>query len=137
MSSPVAAPLLAGKTLGTTSDSFVVAEWRDAGGLSDKPRFIAPPHVHHSDDEAWYVLEGRLRVQIGDKEMEAGAGAAVMVPRGTPHTYWNPGPEPVRYLLLMTPNIFALLQDIHAMSERTPAALRAVFQQHDSELLEG
>jgi oxalate decarboxylase/phosphoglucose isomerase-like protein (cupin superfamily) len=69
--------------------------------------------------------------------MEAGAGAAVMVPRGTPHTYWNPGPEPVRYLLLMTPNIFALLQDIHAMSERTPAALRAVFQQHDSELLEG
>jgi mannose-6-phosphate isomerase-like protein (cupin superfamily) len=137
MNSPVAAPLLAGKTLGTTSDSFVVAEWRDAGGISDKPRFIAPLHVHHSDDEAWYVLEGRLRVQIGDKEMEAGAGAAVMVPRGTPHTYWNPGPEPVRYLLLMTPNIFALLQDIHAMSERTPAALRAVFQQHDSALLEG
>jgi mannose-6-phosphate isomerase-like protein (cupin superfamily) len=137
MNFPVAAPLLAGKTLGTTADSFVVAEWRDAGGASDKPRLIAPRHLHHSDDEAWYVLEGQLRVQVGDKEVEAGAGAAVLVPRGTPHTYWNPGSEPVRYLLVMTPNIFALIQDIHAMSERSPAALRAVFQQHDSELLEG
>ena len=136
MSSPVAAPLLAGKTLGTTADSFVVAEWRDGGGVSDKPRLIAPRHLHHSDDEAWYVLEGRLRVQVGDEEVEAGVGAAVLVPRGTPHTYWNPGPEPVRYLLFMTPNIFALIQDIHAMAERTPAALRQVFQKHDSELLE-
>ena len=137
MTSPVAAPVLAGKTLGTTGDSFVVAEWRDAGGVSDRPRLIAPHHLHRSDDEAWYVLEGRLLVQVGDKEVEVGAGAATLVPRGTPHTYWNPGPEPVRYLLLMTPNIFALIQDIHAMSERTPAALRVVFQKHDSELLEG
>lgn len=130
-------PHLSGKTLGTVADSFVIAEWRDAGGVSDRPRLIAPRHVHHSDDEAWYVLEGRLRVQVGDKEVEAGPGAAVLVPRGTPHTYWNPGPEAVRYLLIMTPNIFGLIQDIHAMPERTPAALREVFRKHDSALLEG
>ena len=136
MSAFLLASPLSGKTLGTPNDSFVIAEWRDAGGISDKPRLIAPRHVHHSDDEAWYVLEGRLRVQVGDKEVEAGAGGAVLVPRGTPHTYWNPGPEPVRYLLVMTPNIFGLIQDIHAMAERTPAALREVFRKHDSELLE-
>jgi len=131
------APPLSGKTLGTVTDSFVIAEWRDAGGVSDEPRLIAPRHVHHSDDEAWYVLEGRLRVQVGDKEMEAAPGAAVLVPRGTPHTYWNPGPEAVRYLLIMTPNIFSLIQHIHAIAERTPATLREVFRKHDSELLEG
>ena len=136
MSSFVLAPPLSGKTLGTVADSFVIAEWRDAGGLSDKPRLIAPRHVHHSDDEAWYVLEGRLRVQVGDKEVEAAAGAAVLVLRGTPHTYWNPGPEPVRYLLVMTPNVFGLIQDIHSMTERTPAGLREIFRKHDSELLE-
>jgi mannose-6-phosphate isomerase-like protein (cupin superfamily) len=135
MKSVDVAPLLTGKTLGTGSDSFVVAEWRDGGGTFDPPRLIAPRHVHFSDDEAWYVLEGKLRVEMGDREAEASSGAAVMVPRGTPHTYWNPGPEPVRYLLIMTPNIYRLIQNIHAMPERTPAALRDLFRQHDSEFL--
>ena len=59
----------------------------------------------------------------------------MFVPRGTAHTYWNPGPGPVRYLLVMTSNIFRLIQEIHALAERTPSALAAVFQKHDSELL--
>jgi uncharacterized cupin superfamily protein len=134
MSSPIVAPPLAGNTLGSVNDNFVIAEWRDAGGPAEPRRLIAPPHVHHSDDEAWYVLEGVLRVQMGEKEVELPAGSGVMVPRGTPHTYWNPGTGPSRYLLIMTANIFQLIQDIHAMKERTPAALQAVFQKHDSEL---
>jgi hypothetical protein len=36
----------------------------------------------------------------------------------------------------MSANVYRLIQEIHAMKERTPAALRAVFQNHDSELLE-
>jgi oxalate decarboxylase/phosphoglucose isomerase-like protein (cupin superfamily) len=64
------------------------------------------------------------------------AGSSVFVPRGTPHTYWNPGPGPVRYLLVMTANIFRLIQEIHAMSDRTPSALRSVFAKYDSELLD-
>jgi mannose-6-phosphate isomerase-like protein (cupin superfamily) len=135
MPSPTIAPLLAGNTLGTSSDSFVVAEWRDAGGPAEPRRLIAPPHVHHKDDEAWYVLEGQLCVQRGNEIVEARAGAGVLVSRGTPHTYWNPGPSPTRYLLIMTANIFQLIQDIHAMKERTPDLLRAVFAKHDSELV--
>jgi mannose-6-phosphate isomerase-like protein (cupin superfamily) len=67
--------------------------------------------------------------------VEAKAGAAVFVPRGTPHTYWNPGPGPLRYLLVMTPRIYELIQGIHAMKERTPSALKAIFREYDSELL--
>src|SRR5215470_202024 len=135
MGSPIVVPLLAGSTLGSATGSFVIAEWRDPGGPAEPRRLIAPPHVHHSDDEAWYVLEGVLRVQMGEKEVELRAGAGVMVPRGTPHTYWNPGPGPARYLLIMTANIFQLIQDIHATKERTPAALEEVFRNHDSELV--
>ena len=137
MSSPIIAPLLSGRTIGTTDDNFVMAEWRDPGGPPGPPRPIAPLHVHHRDDEAWYVLEGTLRVKVGKDEIEALAGSAIFVPRGTPHTYWNPGPGPVRYLLVMTSNIFRLIQEIHAMPERTPSALRAVFAKYDSELLDG
>lgn len=135
MSSLIVAPPLSGQVIGSIGDAFVIAEWQDAGGGFDPPRLIAPRHVHRSDDEAWYVLEGVLRVQVGADEVEARAGASVFVPRGTPHTYWNPGPERTRYLLVMTANIYRLIQAIHAMPDRNPFALRAVFEKHDSELL--
>jgi len=135
MNSPIIAPPLAGQTIGSVNDAFVIAEWRDAGGPAGPSRFIAPLHLHHSDDEAWYVLEGTLCVRVGDKDVEAHAGSAVFVPQGTPHTYWNPGPGPVRYLLVMTANIFQLIQAIHATTERTPAVMQALFKKYDSELL--
>jgi mannose-6-phosphate isomerase-like protein (cupin superfamily) len=136
MSSPTIAPFLSGQVIGTGQDAFVIAEWRDAGGPPGPPRLIAPRHIHHGDDEAWYVLEGVLRVQVGTDEVEARAGTAVFVPRGKAHTYWNPGPGPVRYLLVMTSNIFRLIQEIHKMPDRNPAALRAVFKKYDSELVD-
>ena len=136
MSSPVVASALAGSVLGPVGSDFVIAEWKDAGGPPGPPRWIAPFHLHREDDEAWYVLEGTLCVRVGNDVVEANAGAAVFVPRGTPHTYWNPGPGLVRYLLVMTSNIYSLIKDIHAMTERSPAALRAVFEKHESELLD-
>ena len=135
MTSPIIAPPLSGHVIGSVTDAFVIAEWRDAGGPPGPPRLIAPLHVHHHDDEAWYVLEGTLCVRVGDRDVEAKAGSAVFVARGTPHTYWNPSLGPTRYLLVMTANIFRLIQEIHAMPERTPAALQAVFKKYDSELL--
>jgi mannose-6-phosphate isomerase-like protein (cupin superfamily) len=132
---PIIAPPLAGNIVGSLKDSFVIAGWRDAGALSGPPRWIAPLHLHHVDDEAWYVLEGTLCVKKGDDEVEARAGSAVFVSRGTPHTYWNASPDPLRYLLIMTPNIYALIQEIHAAQDRSPAALKALFQRYSSELL--
>jgi uncharacterized cupin superfamily protein len=133
MGSPILAPALRGNMIG--SAGFVVAEWQDPGGHGGERRLIAPLHLHRRDDELWYVLEGTLRVQIGEKEVEASAGAAVLVPRGTPHTYWNAGDGALRYLLVMTANIYDLIQAIHASKDRSPEALRELFRKHDSELL--
>jgi mannose-6-phosphate isomerase-like protein (cupin superfamily) len=135
MSSPTLAPRLLGNTIGSMAEGFVVAEWQDLGGSANERRLIAPLHLHHRDDEVWYVLEGTLRVQVGDSEVEAHAGGAVLVPRGTAHTYWNPGPRRLRYLLVMTTNTFRLIQEIHAAVDRNPAVLRALFLKYDSELL--
>ncbi|HEY3627757.1 MAG TPA: cupin domain-containing protein [Terracidiphilus sp.] len=135
MNSPAIATPLAGRALGSDDNSFVIVEWKDAGSPPGPPRWIAPLHLHHNDDEAWYVLEGRLSIKAGDDTVEAGAGAAVLVPRGTPHTYWNPDPAPVRYLLIMTPRIHQLIAAIHATTDRSPDAMRALFLRFDSELL--
>ena len=59
----------------------------------------------------------------------------MLAPRGTAHTYWNPRPEPARYLLAMTATIRALIDAIHALEARSPDALAAVFAPDDSELL--
>jgi mannose-6-phosphate isomerase-like protein (cupin superfamily) len=45
--------------LGSPEGSFVVQEWRDEGETRRESP-VAPLHVHHEEDEAWYVLEGRL-----------------------------------------------------------------------------
>ncbi len=42
-------------------------------------------HIHEQAEECWYVLEGEYRFTVGDSEFTAGAGATVVVPRGTPH----------------------------------------------------
>lgn len=131
----IAAPL-SGSVLGSIGSNFVIAEWKDVGGPPGPARWIAPLHLHRNDDEAWYVLEGSLCVRRGSEIIEARAGSAVFVPRGTAHTYWNPGAGLVRYLLVMTGNIYSLIQDIHAMTERSAAGLAAVFEKHDSELVQ-
>jgi mannose-6-phosphate isomerase-like protein (cupin superfamily) len=111
-------------------ESFVVGDWTDPG--TDPGRPIARLHLHRSDDEAWFVLEGRLGFRVGDEQREVAAGDSILVTRGTPHSYWNATAEPARYLLVMTPRIHRLIEALHA-GERSDFA--AIFEQYDSELL--
>jgi mannose-6-phosphate isomerase-like protein (cupin superfamily) len=66
-------------------------------------------HVHHEDDEAWHVLEGRLRFRFADRVVEATAGATVFVPAGVAHTY-----EAIdaRYLIILTLRLAALIDEL-------------------------
>jgi mannose-6-phosphate isomerase-like protein (cupin superfamily) len=117
--------------LGGPESTFVVAEWQD-GGETTRERPIAGLHVHREEDEAWYVLEGRLGVLVGDEVVEAGPGEGVLVPRGTPHTYWNAVPARTRYLIVMGPRTAQLVAEIHEPGATDFAAL---FERHGSELL--
>jgi len=124
-------PSLAGGQLGGPRSDFVIVEWTDSG--ESEWEWIAPLHVHHADDEAWYVLDGVLRFRIGDGVFEAGSHSAVLASKGTPHAYGNARRgQPVRYLLVMTPKIRALVQALHESGARDDPA---IFRAHDSELL--
>jgi mannose-6-phosphate isomerase-like protein (cupin superfamily) len=65
MASSMTATPIAGGIISGSADGLVIAEWTDEGGSYDPPNYIAPVHVHHTDDEACYVLDGRLCVQRG------------------------------------------------------------------------
>jgi mannose-6-phosphate isomerase-like protein (cupin superfamily) len=113
------------------SESFVIADWSDDGSHPGRP--IAGLHVHNSDDEAWIVLEGQLGFRVGEERREVPAGESLLVEHGTPHSYWNTGPERARYLLVMTPRIHRLIDALHS-GERSDYA--QIFREHDSVLLE-
>jgi quercetin dioxygenase-like cupin family protein len=96
--------------------------------------YQAPLHKHE-EDEAWYVLEGTLRVRVGEQVHQITAGGAVIVPGEIPHTFWNPRPEPARYVLVMGAQTFALIQAIHATDDRSPARMRELYAAHGATFL--
>jgi hypothetical protein len=125
---------LAGRTLGGADSSFVIGSWRaDASPPGKPPQRIAPLHLHRLDDEAWYVLSGKLGFQLDRETIEVRAGGGMLVPRGTAHTFWNPGPEPAQYLIVMPPRVAALVAALHDEAEvERPAD---IFRRFASELL--
>jgi quercetin dioxygenase-like cupin family protein len=46
-----------------------------------------PLHVHHREDEAFYVLEGQIRFRRGEDEFVAGPGDFVFGPKEVPHCF--------------------------------------------------
>ena len=65
--------------------------------------FSPPMHIHHREDETFWVLEGHVTVRCGDETFHAGPGGYVFAPRGVPHTFVIEGGAPGRLLTLLTP----------------------------------
>lgn len=95
---------------------------------------IAPYHIHHSDEEIFYVLTGQVGFEIGDQEFIATPGDAVLVPPGEIHSWWNASPTPSRYLIAMPKRLDDLILAIHA-GPLPPDEMAQVFTDHDSTLL--
>jgi quercetin dioxygenase-like cupin family protein len=99
-----------GKKLWVTDELMTFkASGEDTGGaysLTDSmvpPHGGPPPHIHHREDEAFWVLEGELEVLVGEDRFKAGAGSFVHLPKGVLHSYQNVGTGPARFLTLMVP----------------------------------
>ena len=67
------------------------------------PTGTTPPPHRHPHTEAFYVLEGTLAIQVGERAVEAGAGAFVLAPGGVVHTFRNLDPKPARMLVIFSP----------------------------------
>jgi mannose-6-phosphate isomerase-like protein (cupin superfamily) len=62
------------------------------------------PDLHfHDFDQFYFVLEGKLEIQVGTRTMTAGPNSLVILPAGTVHTNFNPGPGVERHLAILTP----------------------------------
>ena len=61
-----------------------------------------PPHVHTSEDELFYVLEGEFDVYVGKEAFKVEAGECVFLPRFKPHAFVIRSPR-LHVLALFTP----------------------------------
>ena len=62
-----------------------------------------PPHIHHREDESFFVLEGEIVFLLGDQRVTAKAGTFIQGPRGIPHAFKNESDAPARMLIHVAP----------------------------------
>lgn len=85
----------------TTAHRLGIAE------ITLAPRSDGPPqHRHAEHDEGFYVVAGTARFTVGEIDHDAPAGTLVMVPPGVPHTFANPGEQPLVMINTFTPDLY-------------------------------
>ncbi|MBM3279354.1 MAG: cupin domain-containing protein [Candidatus Handelsmanbacteria bacterium] len=57
-------------------------------------------HSHADQEQAFYILEGRMEVWVGEQHYLAGPGDCVFLPRGVPHHHRNAWEGPLKFLFL-------------------------------------
>jgi mannose-6-phosphate isomerase-like protein (cupin superfamily) len=114
--------------------AVIKATAADTGGrmslleITEAPGYEAPLHVHHREDEGFWILEGDATFEVGDTTIEAHAGDYLFGPRDIPHRF-TVGENGCRMLFIMTPGGFEEL--VMEMSE--PAQTRTLPPQSEEE----
>jgi len=110
-------------------DGGTTAHRLGIGEITLAPRSAGPPqHWHARHDEGFYVVSGTARFTVGDAVHDAPAGTLVMVPPGAPHTFANPGDEPLVMVNTFTPDLYVqYFRDVRdAAAGGQPATQQAV-----------
>jgi mannose-6-phosphate isomerase-like protein (cupin superfamily) len=89
-------PTLLKVTGAETEGRYALAE------IITTPAGLVPLHVHHREDEAFFVLDGEVSFAIGEDTFDAGPGGFAFGPRDVPHRYTVRTPT-ARMLMLFSP----------------------------------
>jgi mannose-6-phosphate isomerase-like protein (cupin superfamily) len=105
-----------------------------------------PLHVHYTEDEGFYVLDGSVTIEAGGQTVELAAGEHVMGPRDVPHRF-TVGPDGAHMLWVLTPGGFEDFVDevsvpagsatVPPASVVPPADAAEIVRRHGMELLPG
>lgn len=86
---------LAERASGSNNARLYIAEFGASSG---------GPKLHfHDFDQFYFILEGSMEIQVGNKKMTAGSNTLVVLPAGTVHTNFNPGPGVEKHIALLIP----------------------------------
>jgi pimeloyl-ACP methyl ester carboxylesterase len=126
-------------TMRILEDGSTTGHRLGVGEITVAPHSDGPPqHRHARHDEGFYVVSGTARFTVGADSYDAPAGSLAMIPPGAPHTFANPGDEPLVLLNTFTPDLYVqYFRDLRAMIEQggtlTPAATLQVMSRYATE----
>ena len=94
---------------------------------------FVPPHIHPTQDEYIYLLEGRLDLVLDGRDFVATAGDLVRMPMGIPHGIFNKSDHTAKCLFWVTPTrkLYDLFWGIHSMKEQKPDDVVALSAKHE------
>jgi uncharacterized RmlC-like cupin family protein len=101
------------------------------------PGTFVPPHIHPTQDEFIYMLEGRLDLVLDGQESHALPGDLIKLPRSIPHGLFNKSEAPVKCLFWVAPTgrLYDLFWAIHSMKEQNPAEVVALSARYEIDFL--
>lgn len=101
------------------------------------PGTFVPPHVHPTQDEFIYLLEGRLDLVLDGEETHALPGDLIRLPRNVPHGIFNKSDSPAKCLFWVAPTgrLYDLFWAIHSMPEQNPAEVVALAAKYEIDFL--
>jgi mannose-6-phosphate isomerase-like protein (cupin superfamily) len=111
---PTGQPMIIKAGAADSEGAYSVIEYSHAPGAAGPP-----PHIHYEHEEAFYVVEGELTLQLGDESVVVGAGGFAMVPRGTVHRPSNTSAEPVRFLFISSPPMEQFFLELEKLLDET------------------
>ena len=130
----------------------VKASAADTGGQYTLVHITAPAglesplHVHYTEDEGFYVLDGSVAMQVGEDTIDLGPGEHAIGPREIPHKF-RVGPDGARMLWVLTPGGFEDLIEAASVPAEQPTLppasvlppenIAEIIRRHGNELLPG
>jgi quercetin dioxygenase-like cupin family protein len=101
------------------------------------PDTYVPPHIHPTQDEYVYVLDGELTLVAGATDQVARAGDLLRLPMGEAHGLFNRSGATTVCLFWVTPaeRLYDLFVAIDGLAEQTPDAVVALAGEHGVEFL--
>jgi len=104
------------------------------------PGSMVPPHIHHTEDEFIYLVEGELKVTIGEETHLAHPGDLVKMPRNVPHAILSTGSIAAKSLWTVIPagkmeDLFRALAALPANQPPDPVKIAQIFAEHNIQLL--
>ncbi len=96
-----------------------------------------PLHIHHSQDEIFYVIEGEYYFQVGDKKFRLAKGDSVFLPRKVPHA-WTQVSATGKMTVIMQPagkleNFFVTVAALE--HEPTPKEMEKIFADNEMQIV--
>ena len=117
-------------SLDTNGDLFIVE-------VTDNSKGGPPRHLHHEQEEGFYVIAGEYIVEIGDGRYMLGPGDSVLAPREVPHAWAHVGEGTGRQLIVFQPAgkmeaFFGELAKVAGIPQ--PEVMQRLFSSHGMEM---